>query len=107
MNYTTDEIRKKIIPIAEKYQLRSVYIFGSYARNEATDISDMDVLVDTTDSKVKGWVIGGLYNDLCETFGGSIDLVTTNALIQDREKDRTPWFTENIMRDRILIYEQQ
>ncbi len=104
MVYTTDEIRRRIAPIAQKYQLRSVYLFGSYARNEANDNSDMDVLVDTTNSKVVGWVIGGLYNDLCETFGRNVDLITTNALTQD--KDRTPRFAENVMKDRVLIYEQ-
>ncbi len=104
MIYTKEEIRQRIAPIAQKYQLQSVYLFGSYARNEATDSSDMDVLVDTTNSKVVGWVIGGLYNDLCETFGPNIDLITTNALTQD--KDRTPWFAENVMKDRVLIYEQ-
>ena len=104
MIYTKEEIQRRIAPIAQKYQLQSVYLFGSYARNEATDSSDMDVLVDTTNSKVVGWVIGGLYNDLCETFGPNIDLITTNALTQD--KDRTPWFAENVMKDRVLIYEQ-
>ena len=107
MAYTADEIKKKISPIAEKYQLQSVYLFGSHARNEATDISDLDVLIDTTGSIVTGWIIGGLYNDLCETFGGSVDIITTNALAQDAEDDRAPWVTENIMKDRILVYERQ
>ena len=107
MIYTTDELREKISPIAEKYQLRRVYVFGSYARNEATDTSDVDVLVDTTDSIVQGWIIGGLYNDLCETFGEEIDLITTNALTQDQGQDRTPWFTENVMKERILVYDKQ
>ena len=107
MIYTTDELREKIIPIAEKYLLRRVYVFGSYARNEATDTSDIDVLVDTTDSIVHGWIIGGLYNDLCETFGDKIDLITTNALTQDDGQDRTPWFTEKVMKERILVYDKQ
>jgi len=107
MIYTTDEIREKIIPIAEKYQLRRVYVFGSYARNEATTTSDVDVLVDTTGSIVQGWVIGGLYNDLCEIFGDEVDLITTNALTQDKGQDRTPWFTENVMKERLLVYDRQ
>ena len=61
----------------------------------------IDVLVDTTDSIVQGWIIGGLYNDLCETFGDEIDLITTNALIQGEGQDRTPWFTENVMKERL------
>jgi predicted nucleotidyltransferase len=105
--YTTNVIRRRIAPIAKKYQLRSVYLFGSYARNEATEGSDLDVLVDTTNSSVKGWIIGGLYNDLCEIFGENIDLVTMGALTQDEDDGRTPRFRKNIMDDRVLIYEQQ
>ncbi|MDR3294725.1 MAG: nucleotidyltransferase domain-containing protein [Clostridiales Family XIII bacterium] len=35
-------------PIAIKYQLPTVYLFGSYARGEATDDSDVDILIDRT-----------------------------------------------------------
>jgi hypothetical protein len=51
--------------------------------------------------------MGGLYNDLCESIEKEVDLVTTYALTQDSTQDRTPWFTENVMRDRVLIFEQQ
>lgn len=103
MVYTIEQLKEQITPIAEKYQLRAVWIFGSYARGEATENSDIDILVDKTDSIVKGWIIGGLYNDLCEAFGEDTDLVTVGALNQD---NKTPWFTENVMRERVLIYEQ-
>ena len=35
MVYTVDELKKIVAPIAEKYQLPAVYVFGSYARGEA------------------------------------------------------------------------
>ena len=44
MIYTIAELSRKIIPIAQKYNIPAVYIFGSYARNEATENSDVDVL---------------------------------------------------------------
>ena len=106
MVYTIEQLIERITPVAEKYQLRAVYIFGSYAKGEATDESDVDILVDRTDSIVKGWIIGGLYNDLCESVGKNVDMLTTHALTQDGAKDRTPWFTENVMIERIQIYGQ-
>jgi predicted nucleotidyltransferase len=106
MIYSMDELRKKVSPIAERYQLRAVYVFGSYARNEATDESDVDVLVDITDSKVKGWVIGGLFDDLRDTLEKSIDLVTTGTLEQKSTLERTPWFVENVNAERVQIYGQ-
>ena len=102
--YTTDDIKAKIAPIAGKYQLHSVYLFGSYARNEATSSSDLDVLVDITDSVVKGWIIGGLYNDFCDAFDMEVDMVTTDAVRQ--YENETPWFAENVMMEKVLVYER-
>ena len=39
------DIRSCIKPIAEKYHIREVYVFGSYARNEAVAESDIDLVV--------------------------------------------------------------
>lgn len=47
MIYTAEEIRRCITPIAVRYRLKAVYLFGSYARGEATDESDIDLLIDT------------------------------------------------------------
>lgn len=47
MVYTLDEIARRLRPVAEQYHLRAVYVFGSYARGEATEDSDIDLLVDT------------------------------------------------------------
>lgn len=108
MVYSLDEIKSRIAPVASKYQLRAVYIFGSYARGEATEKSDVDILIDRTGSSIRSlFDMGGLYNDLCDSIGKEVDLVTTYALTQDGNRDRTPWFTESVMKERVPIYEQQ
>ncbi|MFR8176492.1 MAG: nucleotidyltransferase family protein [Christensenellales bacterium] len=40
--YTLDEIRKITVPIAERYRLKKLSLFGSYARGEASESSDID-----------------------------------------------------------------
>ena len=106
MIYTIEQIKEKIAPVALKYRLPAVYIFGSYARGEATDKSDVDILVDRTGTELKGmFAMGGLYNDLCEAVEKPIDLVTTGALEQESTKRRTPWFVENLNREKVVIYE--
>ena len=40
-----NDIQKKVKPLAEKYHISEVYLFGSYARSEATVNSDLDFLV--------------------------------------------------------------
>ena len=42
---TISDIQQIVKPLAEKYHISEVYIFGSYARNEATSASDIDFLV--------------------------------------------------------------
>ena len=39
------DIKQVVKPLAEKYKISEVYLFGSYARNEATAESDIDFLV--------------------------------------------------------------
>jgi len=46
MVYTIDQIRRIAMPIAAAYGVKSMRLFGSYARGEATDDSDVDILID-------------------------------------------------------------
>ena len=50
MIYTFDQLKELIKPVAEKYSLPAMNLFGSYARGEATDESDVDVIIDRTGS---------------------------------------------------------
>lgn len=40
-----NEIKAIIRPLAEKYRIKEIYLFGSYARGEAAGDSDLDLLV--------------------------------------------------------------
>ena len=107
MVYTIEQLKEKIIPVALKYQLPAVYVFGSYAKGEATDSSDVDILVDRTGTQLRSlFDMGGLYNDLTEAVGKSIDLITVDALDQPDVQRRTPGFKEHLYRERIPIYGQ-
>ena len=106
MIYTMDELRERITPVAKKYHLKAAYIFGSYARGEAKENSDVDILVDRTGSNIQGMFgIGGLYNDLSESIGKKIDLVTTQSLEQRSTKERIPTFVDAVNSERVKIYE--
>ncbi len=104
--YTIEQLKERIAPVASKYSLPAVYLFGSYAKGEATEDSDVDILVDKTGTSLRGmFAMGGLYNDLCEAVGKPVDLVTTGALEQPSTRERTPWFVDNINNERVKIYE--
>ena len=98
MVFSIEELRQRIAPIAKRYELQAVYLFGSYARNEATDDSDVDILIDRTGSKIKGMFdMGGLYSDLCGEIGKEIDLITTHTLEQQSTLDRKPCFVVKVL----------
>jgi hypothetical protein len=70
---------KHIKPVlADKYHISSIGYFGSYAKGQQTEASDLDLLVEF--SQPIGWEFFTLENFLEQTLGVRIDLVTPNAL---------------------------
>ena len=43
--YSRQELRNMILPLVRKYNASDALLFGSYARNEATPESDIDVII--------------------------------------------------------------
>ena len=41
---TIENIKTLVRPVAEKYRIKEIYLFGSYARGEADESSDLDFL---------------------------------------------------------------
>ena len=104
MVYSMEELKQRIAPVAEKYGLREVYLFGSYARSEATEQSDVDILIDRTGSKIRGmFEMGGLYEDLRASIGKEVDLVTTQTLEQSSTQQRTPQFIQRVQAEKIRL----
>jgi len=105
--YTIEQLKEKITPIALKYRLPAVYIFGSYARGDATEASDLDFLIDRTDSTIRSLLdMGALYCDLNDSFQKNVDVITVDALDQPDVQRRTPDFKEHLYKERIVIYGQ-
>ena len=104
--YTINELRQIISPITKKYGIPAVYVFGSYARDEATEDSDVDILIDRTGSAIRNMLdMGELYGELRKTIGKEIDLVTIQALEQEHTKRRTPMFVDSVISERIVLYD--
>ncbi|MBR5428260.1 MAG: nucleotidyltransferase domain-containing protein [Clostridia bacterium] len=105
MIYTIDEIKEIIIPIAVKYHLKSVYLFGSYARGTATEDSDIDLMIDTADADLDTlFKLGAVYEELSAAFQKEIDLVTVSSIEQPAIRTSELSFRENVIKERMRLY---
>lgn len=81
------EKRDDILSIAAQHGAFNVRLFGSVARGEETESSDIDFLIDYDLSKISPWFPVGLIEDLEKLLNRKVDVVTTKSLhyfIRDR-----------------------
>jgi predicted nucleotidyltransferase len=101
MIYTIDEIKERIRPVAEKYNLPAVYLFGSYARGEADEKSDIDIMIDRTGTKVTGvWECVAVFEDMKDSLEKEIDMITTFGLADSKNAR----FKHNVEREKVVLY---
>lgn len=104
MVYTIDEIKRKVLPIQAKYRIPAMYLFGSYARGDATEESDLDFLIDTTGTELTSLLrLGALYCDLEEAFQKSIDLITIRSIMQESTMESDIDFRNTVLKERVRL----
>jgi predicted nucleotidyltransferase len=74
-----NDIKSKILPILRKYNVKKAGIFGSMARNEENEESDVDILVEI-DSDISLLDFVGMKIEIEEALGKKVDLVEYNAI---------------------------
>lgn len=94
--FTIKDIENLVQPIAEKYKVKAIYLFGSYARGEADESSDLDFLVYGGEN-FKLTRIFSLAEELREVMKKNVDVFEINEINEDSE------FYNVIMRERLLI----
>ena len=97
---TLEEIRSELQEICKDSSVHRIWIFGSYARNEADSESDLDLLVD-------------LENALdIERFDSirdvKIDLMSLSLFNHNMQSDLrfNKSFVERVLNERVLVYEK-
>ena len=96
MHYSMDEIKKKTSPIAREYGVKRMSLFGSYARGDADEDSDVDFYIER--GALDGLIQYCAFVDALEdALGCHVDVVTTG--IRDKA------FLDEIAGEGILLYE--
>jgi len=71
-------LREELPVLRDRFRVRRIGIFGSYVREEQTELSDVDLLVEF--SGPVGWEFIDLKDHLETRLGLKVDLVTVPAL---------------------------
>jgi uncharacterized protein len=96
MKLSTSELNQIKNFFADK-PVRKVYLFGSYARGEADENSDIDLLIDWDYSKIKGFDYLIWLENIKLLLNKEVDFVSAKYVSHLIEK--------YINKDKILIYE--
>lgn len=106
------EVRRIIVQLCEKLEKLfpkeqfDVILFGSYARNEADDGSDIDVmfLVDSSRQTIqeKHWQIGEAAAEMLMEFGIVVSPIVENRAYYQANADLLPFF-KNVQREGVRI----
>ena len=86
--------REQILEIAQRYGVYDVRIFGSLARGEADEASDIDILVNLEPGRSL-MDLGGLLYDLQILLGAEVDVVT--------EKGLRPRIRQQVLREAVPL----
>ena len=93
---TIEDIVNLVKPIAEKYHVQKIYLFGSYARGEAGIDSDLDFLV-YGGKGFKLTMVFALAEDLREALNKKVDVFEIHEINTDSE------FYNTIMKERLVV----
>jgi len=93
-----EEIKSYVIPIIEKYPVEKVILYGSYARGDASETSDIDLVVDSR---------GRLRNRKIFALGGELlDVLPVRVDVYDILEIANPSaMYDNINKEGVVIYD--
>lgn len=92
---TLKQIKDRILPILANHNIREVYLFGSYARGEAKNTSDIDIYCESGD--IKTFIDQGfLEEELEKALGKKVDILFIGTRLND-------FFKEQLEGDKIRL----
>jgi len=97
--YSLSEIQEKLLPVFRALPIERAILFGSYAKGEAHEKSDVDILIDSK-GQIRGIDFFGVIADIEDALSIDVDLFDTTHLIEGGRVQ------QEINNTGVLIYER-
>ncbi|MCL1833243.1 MAG: nucleotidyltransferase domain-containing protein [Leptospirales bacterium] len=97
--YQVDEIRDMLFPVFSSEPIYRAILFGSYAKGEATDNSDIDIVIDSR-GELHGLDFFAVLDGIVETLNKPVDLIEISEIKHDAP------ILEDIRQEGIVLYER-
>jgi len=94
---TTDEVKRRIEPVLRRYPVQKAILFGSRARNDGSESSDVDLVIDS-DGKLFNRKIFALAGELLSVLPVRVDVYDILEL------SKTSRLYENIKKEGDVVY---
>lgn len=94
--YTQMELRALVLPLMEKYRVAEAKLFGSYARGDADEESDIDLLL-IGGQDFRPMDVFAFAEDLHENSGKTVDVYEL------REISRNSALYQSILREGVVV----
>ena len=80
-HYSLHDIQTKLYPVLEANHIVRAVVFGSYAKGNASEFSDLDLMIDSG-GKVKGIDFYGILEEMVSALNMKVDLIEASQLIE-------------------------
>lgn len=95
-----NRLRDRLIEICKKNEVVFIAVFGSFARDEQKEDSDIDILIRYKKNSRKSLLdLVGLENEIILLMGRKVDLLTIESI--------SPYMKDEILKSMRIIYEKK
>lgn len=96
------EIKKLTEPVFKEYGVEKAYIFGSYARGDYNENSDIDIIISSKNIRSL-LIIGAILEALKLVLQKEVDLIEEECFEDDMD-EMDQEFYDKIKKERVMIY---
>jgi len=98
-----NQIKQLTKPIFKKYGVEKAYVFGSYARGDYNENSDIDIIIVAKNIKSL-LIIGAILEALKQVLQREVDLIEEECFEEENMEEWEQEFYNNIKKERVEIY---